>query len=657
MSGRNRTVETVPCLYYPHQSASDYRTVDMEMTTPELEPGRSSPLRPHSAPTYSGAAGRVGRDDAPDSEGTVVPRREVGHPTPYPRYPAPPLERAAEQRGGEEGPGHAPDGGDYRGRELTSHAPGHPVGAPPPTVRRQENYPPRSTWQHSGGQEEFDLLGPRSSTPYPQFPAAPYEGATEKRGKEEGPWCVLPVSNYPITSQIESGVHPHAAKDLVMPTRGRYSTSPPPPNWQPKRDSQGRVGHFFYPVCPPPYPQYSVPMTTGAMEPRVREDGTMGIPLGYDNTARRHIESGLTVQGPGHLVPPPTMASCPEPPLPSHCQYPTYNQPVNPATRSYPNGLPTKYTSESESTQSELEQTRVRHLPRRRRVPSKRIGTDRSHSRESVPKYNGKFEFAHFLIQFECMAEDHRWSYAQKGKKLNRCLVDEGRSVLGTLSGSEATDFDSLCKALDSLHNIPGGKALVQAQLQRITRPTGQSASAFGREIKRLGKKAYPQGNEEALVASYIRGLNDDELRKYVQLQMPSTLNGAIEYASIFQTVEGEFGGGARKPKFAAPVRTPEATKPEWESRMSELEAKMDSVLQKLDKPLPRMPLAQVECFACHEKGHYANNCPHRTGGRPGVRVVGESPTEPSRPGPSGPPTESGGAAAAFPETRNSLNY
>jgi hypothetical protein len=135
------------------------------------------------------------------------------------------------------------------------------------------------------------------------------------------------------------------------------------------------------------------------------------------------------------------------------------------------------------------------------------------------------------------------------GKKLSRCLVDEARGVLGTLRSHETTDYNALCKALDALHCTPGGKALVQAQLQHILRPAGQNAATFGREIKRLGKKAYPSGNDEALIASYIRGLNDDELRKYVQLKMPSSLDEAIEQACIFQTVEGDGSlSMARKP-------------------------------------------------------------------------------------------------------------
>lgn len=244
----------------------------------------------------------------------------------------------------------------------------------------------------------------------------------------------------------------------------------------------------------------------------------------------------------------------------------------------------------------------------RHRAPSRRK-VNRSRSRESVPKYNGKFEFDNFRLQFECMADDHEWTYAQKGKKLNRCLVDEARNVLGTLCNKEVTDYNKLCAALDSLHSNPGGKALVQAQLQQILRPVTQNAQVFGREIKRLGKKAYPAGNEEALVASFIRGLNDEELRKHVQKQMPESLDAAIKEACIHQAVEGTPHSG-KKPQVVAQVT--ETAQSSIEPRIAELETKLDLLLKKMDtvNKRPKVPLAEVRCHRCKQLGHYADKCP-----------------------------------------------
>ncbi len=268
---------------------------------------------------------------------------------------------------------------------------------------------------------------------------------------------------------------------------------------------------------------------------------------------------------------------------------------------------------------------------------------------ESIPKYNGKFEFDNFKVQFECLAEEFGWTYREKGKKLIRCLVDEARSVLGTMSVVEATDYNALCKALDGLHNEPGGKALVQAKLQRVVRTPGQSAASFGREIKRMGRKAYPGGNDEALAASFIRGLNDEDMRKYVQLQMPSSLDEAIEFASIYQTVEGEVSG-AKKPivMAAREERVGEApgvvTQPDWAQQLAEVKTQLDKVMAKLaekqaaPRTTPRIPLSEIECFQCRQKGHYANKCPQGRGQPSGVRSVNDR------------------GAPSYPELNNYLN-
>ncbi len=250
------------------------------------------------------------------------------------------------------------------------------------------------------------------------------------------------------------------------------------------------------------------------------------------------------------------------------------------------------------------------------------------------------------------MAEDHGWSYNKMGRKLNRCLVDEARAVLGTLNTDQASDYDALCKALTALHAVPGGKALVQAQLQRTTRPSGQSVSVFGREIKRLGKKAYPSGNDEALVAVFLRGLNDEDMQKHVLLRAPSSLDEAIEHACMFQAVQGEYGEGsaARKPKLTAVARPEDRARAPWEVRMEALEKRLEQVLQ-LVRPSNSQPTTEdryfpnVECFRCRQYGHYANACPQQGSQGQGTRSVSVA-------------TGTAGSTAEtqYPETRNSLN-
>ena len=163
------------------------------------------------------------------------------------------------------------------------------------------------------------------------------------------------------------------------------------------------------------------------------------------------------------------------------------------------------------------------------------------YNRVSVPKYNGKFNFIDFQCQFECIAEDHQWTYEEMGKNLSLCLTDEALSILPTIKRTVRRDYGTLCEALMSLHNIPGGEGLLRNELHEIIRRDGQDPNKFGRELRYLARQAYPEGGlpESALVQFFIQGLNDPQMAKQIGLQEPDTLSEAIRLACYFEAYTG----------------------------------------------------------------------------------------------------------------------
>ena len=154
-----------------------------------------------------------------------------------------------------------------------------------------------------------------------------------------------------------------------------------------------------------------------------------------------------------------------------------------------------------------------------------------------VPNYDGKFDFMDFQAQFECLAEDYEWSYEEMGSQLCRCLTGEARSVLSMLDRPSRRDYLALCEALKGLHTTPGSEAVWRLELHRTVRAAGQDPNKFGRELRRLAMRAYPDGDlpELALVTIFIQGLGDSAIGKHVFLKEPQTLQEAIRHACMFE--------------------------------------------------------------------------------------------------------------------------
>ena len=306
----------------------------------------------------------------------------------------------------------------------------------------------------------------------------------------------------------------------------------------------------------------------------------------------------------------------------------------------------------------------------------------------SVPRYNGKSDFADFQCQFECFAEDYQWDRQKMGKMLSRCLTDDARAVLGTLQPEARRDYDSLCSALMALHSTPGGEAVKRNQLHQAKRKEGQAISAFAKELKSMANKAYPQEKlpDAALVQIFISGLNYPAMEAHVGMQCPLNLDEAIRHASNFEAYANKGEGLARKPKAVNAAKVSATSSEELGTfkngvvqQLDVMKQQFEGVNQKLEQMFQLFtakgaPTAgTVQCFSCKGYGHFASSCPLKQSQQMQQTPADSSPTGPymhpnahKRPNQqpyrdyrqaSANTQATVAQAAAFPEDVNGLNY
>lgn len=170
-----------------------------------------------------------------------------------------------------------------------------------------------------------------------------------------------------------------------------------------------------------------------------------------------------------------------------------------------------------------------------------------------APKFDGKWELRDFLAHFAIIADINRWSYVEKGKRLAACMTDDARSVVSSLSYEEATDFESLVRALQCRYEPPGVEVSYAAELSARVCRRDETVAAYGWALRKLIRKAYPNEKlpDRCECDYFIRGLPSTELKRHVFLARPSTIEEAISVATAFEAfdVTGESSRAQRKPR------------------------------------------------------------------------------------------------------------
>lgn len=164
--------------------------------------------------------------------------------------------------------------------------------------------------------------------------------------------------------------------------------------------------------------------------------------------------------------------------------------------------------------------------------------------------YDGTGSWSDFLIQFNLIADYYHWNNYDKALQLATHLRGTAQGVLGDLSQTQRTDFESLTSALAARFEPVQQSELYRAKIKSRLRRKGEPIVELAQDVRKLIRLAYPSANadvrEQLSKDCFIDALNDHDLEWAVLQGKPCSVEDAmklaLEYEAFQKGRRGRYG-------------------------------------------------------------------------------------------------------------------